>query len=74
MSVVRPVFTHGPPGGILKKLRLKYGMREKKAVLQRYWPGGAKIGRKVPKYGPECSGWPITCTQMGGPFQSQSFA
>jgi hypothetical protein len=33
----RAVFTHGPKGpgsrgGILKKLRLNYGMREKKAV------------------------------------------
>ena len=37
----RPVFTHGPPGGkfsgaaYLKKSRLKYGMRKKKALHER---------------------------------------
>jgi len=41
LSRARPVFTHGPPGrqifrgGILKEARLKYGMREKKAVHEK---------------------------------------
>ena len=37
MHVARPVFTHGAraQGGILKKSRLKYGMRKKKAVHER---------------------------------------